>query len=66
LGSYLWKLGQARLSFPTGTLGALAEIVVVGGLGLAGFVLALWLLRAFDPDEQESIKAMLPLRRRRS
>ena len=65
IGSQLWSSVQDTLPVPGGTVGALAEIIVVGGLGGIGFVMALWLLRAFDPDEQESIKVMLHLRRRR-
>ncbi len=65
IGSQLWSRAQDTLPLPGGTLGALAEIVVVGGIGGIGFVMALWLLHAFDPDEQESIKVMLHLRRRR-
>ena len=65
IGGQLWGIVQDTLPVPGGTVGALAEIMVVGGLGGIGFVMALWLLRAFDPDEQESIKAMLHLRRRR-
>ena len=65
IGSQLWSIVQDTLPVPGGTVGALAEIIVVGGLGGIGFVMALWLLHAFDPDEQESIKVMLHLRRRR-
>ncbi len=65
-GSLVWAKISATGLVPGGTLGALLEIAVVGGLGLAAFVLSLWLLRAFDPDEREAIRAMLRLRRRRA
>lgn len=65
-GNRLWTRLQLTGAAPDGTLGAVFEIAVIGGIGLVAFVLSLWLLRAFDPDEQESIKAMLQLRRRKS
>lgn len=57
--SYLTTTGVA----PTGGLGAIVELAIVGGLGFAAFLAALFLLRAFDADEMEGIRAMLRLRR---
>lgn len=65
-GNRVWAALRVTGVVPGGTLGAVLEIVLVGGFGLAVFILSLGLLRAFDPDEQESIKAMLRLRRRKA
>lgn len=65
-GNRLWHATGATGVLPRGTAGALLEILLVGGVGLVAFVLSLWLLRAFDPDEQAGIKAMLRLGRRKA
>ncbi len=65
-GNRLWRAASATGLLPDGTAGALLEIFLVGGVGLVAFVSSLWLLRAFDPDEQEGIKAMLRLGRRKA
>ena len=54
IGSQLWSSVQDMLPVPGGTVGALAEIIVVGGLGGIGFVMALWL---FVPSIPMSKKA---------
>jgi O-antigen/teichoic acid export membrane protein len=60
------NLGWSRLAAaglaPIGALGAIVELIIVGGLGIAAFVAALFLLRTFDADEIEGIRAMLNLR----
>lgn len=57
-GARLWlTLAEAGI-VPEGTVGALLEVVVVGGLGLVGFLLALLLLRPFDANERDGIRAM--------
>jgi O-antigen/teichoic acid export membrane protein len=64
VGTMLWD----RLVTPALPLGeaadALLQSVVVGGLGLMVFVIALWLLHTFDDDEMEAIRSMLRLQRR--
>ena len=65
LGNLLFLRLQAGGVVPGGTLGAVLEVLVVGLIGLAGFVVALVLLRTFDEDEKESIQAMLQLSRRK-
>ncbi|MEA3336845.1 MAG: flippase [Chloroflexota bacterium] len=63
LGDRFWQQ-QIAPALPLGdTLTALLELLLLGGLGLAVFVGGLWLLRAFDEDEQDAVRAMLRLPR---
>ncbi len=64
-GNLAWSALLAAGVAPAGTVGALIELVAVGGLGFAAFVASLFLLRAFDADEMEGIRAMLRLKRGR-
>lgn len=65
VGNLLYRQLQAAGIVPGGTVGALLEVMVVGLIGLAGFAGALILLRTFDDDEMESIRAMLRLGRKK-
>lgn len=66
LTDQVWlRLGAANSGLGS-AVSALIELIVAGGLGLVAFGAALWLLRTFDRDEQEAIKAMLRLRGGRS
>ncbi|MCS6845214.1 MAG: oligosaccharide flippase family protein [Caldilineales bacterium] len=57
LGNRLWT-GEVA-----GTRAAFVQSSVLGALGLAAFLAALWLLRTFDEDERVAIRAMLRLGR---
>lgn len=57
LGNRLWT-GEVA-----GTRAAFLQSSVLGGLGLAAFLVALWALRTFDEDERIAIRAMLRLGR---
>lgn len=61
-GSLLWQSLTVAGMVPSGTIGALLEVGVAGIAGLAVFVMALVLLRAFNEDEKQAIAAMLRLR----
>ena len=61
-GARLWDGWSARGLVPLGSLGAVLEVLAVGASGLVVFILALFGLRTFNPDEQEAIRVMLKLR----
>jgi O-antigen/teichoic acid export membrane protein len=63
LGERLWNVLTAAGVVPQGTLGALLEIALVGAAGLAMFVAAVLLLRAFDENEREGIRLMFRMQR---
>jgi O-antigen/teichoic acid export membrane protein len=64
LGHRLWQ--QTAGTSLGSTLSALLELAVVGSLGLLVFGGLLWLLRTFDEEEMEGIRAMVrPNRGRR-
>ena len=69
LGDWMWRqvahVLLARLSLGA-TVAAVLEVATLGSLGLLVFIGALWLLRAFDEDEREGIRAMIPWRRGKS
>ena len=65
LGNRLFFQLEATGVLPTGALGAILEMAVVGLAGLAAFVAALIALRTFDEDEKESIRAMMRPRGRK-
>lgn len=62
-GNILWNAwGAGRLALGQ-TSNAFLESLLLGGLGLAVFVLALQAMRTFDADEMVAIRSMLRLRR---
>ncbi len=63
-GTMLWRSVIGPALGLGGTADALVQSVVVGSLGLAVFVIALWLLHTFDDDEMDAIRSMLRLQRR--
>ena len=65
-GNLAWSRLVTADVASAGSLLLALELLVVGTLGLLVFVLALWVLRAFDADEIEAIRAMLQLKRSKS
>jgi hypothetical protein len=65
LGHQAWTGHSGGLGLGD-TMAAAVELALVGGLGLLVLLLALWLLRTFDQDEIEGIRAMLRLQRGKS
>lgn len=57
-GSQLWRVLLDMGVAPPGTAGALLEVIVIGSMGLLGFLAGLLLLRPFDANEREGIRAM--------
>jgi O-antigen/teichoic acid export membrane protein len=62
-GDRLWTALTEAGRIPQGTLSVLLEIIVVGSVGLAGFVGAVLLLRTFDANERDGIRLMLGIKR---
>lgn len=62
-GDAAWQRLVAAGGAPPSAALAVAELAVLGSLGVAAFVAGLFLLRAFDADEIEGIRAMLRLSR---
>lgn len=63
-GNLVWQQQIVATTDINGTLLAIAELALLGSLGLVVFVGSLWVLKAFDEEELEGIRAMLRLRRR--
>lgn len=63
VGSALWVAWAPGVLSLGYTANAFLQSLLLGGLGLAVFVAALWVLRTFDADEQAAIRSMLRLRR---
>jgi O-antigen/teichoic acid export membrane protein len=57
-GNRLWG-AAANAVGAQGALAAVAHVALVGGLGTAAYVAALALLRAFDQEEVDGVKALL-------
>lgn len=62
-GNAAWQRWLAPTASGAGAALAVAELAAVGSLGVAAFGASLFLLRAFDADEIEGIRAMLRLSR---
>lgn len=58
-GITAWHQAQAAGLAPTGTLGALAAVVLVGGAGAALYIALLLLLRTFQAEELANYRAAL-------
>lgn len=59
VGNRVWGALILAGVAPSGTVGAVLEILAIGAAGLVAFAIAAWLLRTFDANEREGIRLML-------